>query len=141
MPLSVYDGGMDDRTPDEKDNDEEAAHLEAKLGGSDPELYARLSAQFSSRRVAGDAIDQFLLGVKELRERCGVPEVVVVCGAFYAPSEGRRDSFNAKALRIGSSAVGAQLAALAFQEYAAPLIQEAEELKALALDVNPRRGR
>lgn len=122
----------DDRTQEEKEEDEDLERLDAELGGPNQELYDRLREPFAKRSEADASLNGFLVGLKRLREEFHIPEVVVVAGAFFTPAEGQKETFACKALGLGSPDGHAQLGALAFQQYTAPEIERGEKLRQLA---------
>jgi len=130
---------VDDRTPEEKAHDEEQARLDAEFGGPNPELYARVSKPYPTAVQANEQLNKFLHGVKALREELGIAEVLVLGAVHFVPDTGLKETMSVKALALGSPDARAQLGALAFQQYTAPEIERAEELRRLATEGGPRR--
>lgn len=106
--------------------------LEDALGfGPNPELYKRLSLPYATAVASDNALNDFLVGVQELREKCGIAEVLVVA-AVYVDSPDKATNTAAKALAMGHPDMRAQLGALAFQQYTAPVLERADSLRKLA---------
>lgn len=110
---------------------QEEETLDEALGGPNPELYKRLSAPYATAVASDNALNDFLLGVQELREKCGIAEVLVVA-AVYVESPDKATNTAAKALAMGHPDMRAQLGALAFQQYTAPVLERADALRKLA---------
>ena len=58
--------------------------------GPDPDLYARMSSPFATKGAANDAIGRFMLGVRALREECGVAEIIMIAITYFADDGGNR---------------------------------------------------
>lgn len=56
-----------------------------------PELYKRLLEPFPSKESAQDSFDKFFTEFRELREKYGIPDVVVIARAIYMEEEKKRD--------------------------------------------------
>ena len=103
--------------------------------GPDPELYARMSKPYESKEAADAALKRFMLGVKALREECGIAEVMMLV-ANHITAE-TKNTVSCQALALGSPDFRAELGAMAFQMYTAPALERAERLRKMATAVAP----
>ena len=99
--------------------------------GPDPELYARMSKAYESREDAEAALRRFMLGVKKLREECGVAEVMLLVANHYV-GPGTKTSVSCQSMTMGSPDFRPELGALAFQTYTAPSLERADRLRRMA---------
>lgn len=99
--------------------------------GPNPELYERLSEPVENKAVADERLRDFMAQVKELREECGVPEVIVMAAVYHVdPKEKVLGAI--QSLALGNPTAHADLGALAYLTYTKPSIERAEKLRAIA---------
>jgi len=111
---------------DEK-NDATSTPTGSYAYGPNRELYEKLSTPYENKEKASTALQAFLDAVAEARKVHGVADVLVVAVAFHNSSRKAGDAL-ANMLSLGDARNKAQLAAMAFQEYASPEIERARKL-------------
>jgi hypothetical protein len=119
---------MDDRTPQEKQQDEQDDEY-----GPDPDLYARMSEPYVSRAAAEVQLKKFLLGVKRLREECGVAEVMLMAGNHFTKEEGKEDTTSCMSLALGNPDFRPEFGAMAYQQYTLPEVLKAARWAKVAI--------
>lgn len=95
---------------------------------SDPELYARLSQHHKTEAEAMVALDTFLDRVRQLREECGIPELLLIAVAYREPTVDKPEAAVCQSLAMGDSNFRPELAASLFHANAVPLIERAARL-------------
>lgn len=58
---------------------------------SDPELYKRLLRPFPSKESADDSYNKFLIEFRELREKYGIPDIVMIARTIYMDNDEKVD--------------------------------------------------
>ncbi len=122
----------------ENDDKAPASDVDDPDYGPNPELYDDLSEPYNNKADADEALKGFLLAVKQLREDYAIPEVLVLAATHYSPAPGEKESVSVRAVAFGHPDFRAQLGALAFNSYTLPVIERAEELRAMATAPGPR---
>lgn len=100
--------------------------------GPDPDLYARMSAPFATKGVADDAIGRFMLGVRALREECGVAEIIMIAIAYFADDGGERHG-TCMSMELGGSHAHPHMGAMAYKIWTGPAVLRAKELERIAM--------
>lgn len=102
--------------------------------GPDPELYARMSKPYASQAEADASIKRFMLGIKKLREECGIAEVLMMVANHVdaAATGAGKNTVTCQALVLGSPDFRPELGAMAFQLYTAPFLERADRLREMS---------
>ncbi len=61
---------------------------------SDPELYKRLCEPFPSVESANDSLDNFFKEFRELREKYGIPDILLIARSIYMDQGELRDALS-----------------------------------------------
>ena len=105
--------------------------------GPNPERYADLSKPVDSD-VALASMKAFFSDVARLREKHRIAEVITVCGVHcHGEKEGSK-YIATMTLAMGDSTVAAELGAVAYSMYTAPLVESAMNLVDLAGMAKPK---
>lgn len=103
--------------------------------GANPGLYASVSKPpRPDVRTADNDVTAFLREVAVLRVKHRIPEVLVLAAVHFEPSaENPADSVAIRGIAYGHPDYRAQLGAMAFNTYTLPVINQADALRALAM--------
>lgn len=98
----------------------------------DPELYRELSKPYATSAEAEAATHAFLEEVIALRAKHRVPEILVAAAAYVVEGPDGQASTLTNIVARGNSNTSALLAAAAYQAFAAPALQHARQIAAIA---------
>jgi len=124
---------MNDDKTEKEPVDRQVSNSESSkepIHGPNPELYEEMRIPFSNKESANSAMGTFLRGVQDLRKACKIPEVLIIASCNFKPE--KEETTTIQALSLGHHEMRAELAALAYQQYAMPEIARAERLQQIA---------
>lgn len=107
--------------------DDESASIER---WDNHELHERLARPRDTKEEAEKDMMGFLDGLKELREKHRIPEVMVMVAVNHR--EGQKVASRCRSLALGAPELRPKLGAMAYRMYTMPLIKEASELLEMA---------